>query len=97
MNVAHLHRRSARTDSSPHLFAVGQAVRLRKSFAHRPAGVFRITRTLPPQGEFPQYHIRSDDERHERLAAQNELEALTGSAQAEGAALVERTFGAPRS
>jgi hypothetical protein len=86
-------------DSSPHLFAVGQTVRLRNGFAHRlqASGVFRITRTLPPHGEFPQYQIRSDDERHERLAAQNELEAVTSSAHNRDAALVERTFGAVRS
>ncbi|PPQ38745.1 hypothetical protein SAMN06265338_101158 [Rhodoblastus acidophilus] len=93
MNTPQIYRRNtpiANHRSAPHRFALGQAVRLKGGFAQRaPAlGVCHITRTLPPLGESPQYRIRNDGESHERLASQNELEAVTG----EGADLMERTF-----
>ncbi|MCW2286716.1 hypothetical protein M2323_004485 [Rhodoblastus acidophilus] len=95
MNTTQVHRhapRMARRESAPHLYAVGQAVRLKGGFAQRAQakGVYHITRTLPPLGEFPQYRIRNDDETHERLAAQNELEAVNTTG---GADLISRTFG----
>jgi len=89
MNTPHIYRRNtpiANHRSAPHRFALGQAVRLKGGFAQRAA--CRITRTLPPLGETPQYRIRNDGESHERLASQNELEAVTG----EGADLMARTF-----
>jgi hypothetical protein len=93
MNTPHLYRRNtpmARHGAAPHLYAVGQAVRLKGGFAQRSQapGLYHVTRTLPPQGESPQYRVRNDYEGHERLASQSELEAVTG----EGAALMERTF-----
>jgi hypothetical protein len=93
MNTRHLYRRNtpmARHRAAPHRYAVGQAVRLKGGFAQQSQapGVYHITRTLPPQGESPQYLVRNDYEIHERLASQNELEAVTG----DGAALMERTF-----
>lgn len=98
MSDPHISRRRftriASQDSAPHLYAVGQAVRLKGGFAQRShaPGIYRITRTLPPRGEFQQYHIRSDEERHERLVSENELEAVNASPGGEGAALLERTF-----
>lgn len=83
--------RPARHDSAPHLFAVGQSVRLVSGLAPwtRATGLYRIERTLPPMGDVPQYRIRNEDERHDRLASQDELEAANG----EGATLARRTFG----
>jgi hypothetical protein len=93
MNATPIHRRNtpkARHGAAPHLYAVGQAVRLKRGFAQQslPPGVYHITRTLPAQGEAPQYRVRNDYENHERLASQDELEAAAG----DGAALMERTF-----
>jgi hypothetical protein len=57
------------------------------------AGIYRITGTLPPRGELPQYRIRNDSERHERVATQDNLEPVNISSGSEGATLIERTFG----
>jgi hypothetical protein len=97
MNASHSSRRVnrvVRNDGAQHLYAVGQAVRLKDGFAQRSQapGVYRVTRRLPPRGEFPQYHIRNDNERYERLASQDELEAVNASSGGEGDALLERTF-----
>jgi len=98
MNALHPSRRithMARHGATPHLYAVGQAVRMKEGFAQRfqARGLYRVTRTLPPREEFPQYYIRSADELHERLAAQNEIEAVSASSDGAAAALMERTFG----
>lgn len=96
MNTTQIHRRPpriARHDSAPHLYVVGQAVRLKGGFAQpvQAKGVYHITRTLPPLGELPQYRIRNDEETHERLASQNELEAVNTTSG--GGDLIARTFG----
>ena len=98
MNAPNLPRRASRPiyrDATTHLYTVGQAVRLRGGFMPRSqaAGIYRITGTLPPRGEFPQYRIRNDDERHERVATQDNLEPVNTSSGSEGATLIERTFG----
>ncbi|MFU0507481.1 hypothetical protein [Pseudaminobacter sp. NGMCC 1.201702] len=87
--------RSIRPAAATHLFAVGQAVRLRGNFGTFPktAEIYRITGTLPPRAHSPQYRIRNDDERHERVATQDSLEPIRLSQSSEGAALIERTFG----
>lgn len=85
--------RSSAHERPSHLFAVGQAVRL-KSRVESPdmlADIFHVTRTLPPLGTSPQYRIRNDDERHERVSSQNDLEAVPTTLTA--TTLVERTFG----
>jgi hypothetical protein len=88
--------RSIRPAAATHLFAVGQAVRLRGSFGtfSKTAEIYHITGTLPPRGDSPQYRIRSDGERHERVTTQDSLEpAVRPSQFSEGATLIERTFG----
>jgi hypothetical protein len=81
-------------DPSLHLYAVGEMVRLKGGFGiSADAGsVYRITGTLPARGDSPQYRIRSDDERHERVATQDTLAPVgkTGG----GHTLLEKTFGA---
>lgn len=63
-----------------HRFAVGQTVRLtnRIGLARDTAETYRITAQLPERDTFPQYRIRSDDERHERVATEDSLEATPG-------------------
>lgn len=87
------HRASGR-HSATHLYTVGQAVRLRGSFTQRlqPAGVYRITGMLPPEGASPQYRIRNDDERHERVATQDSLEPVHSVPDDAETALMKRTF-----
>jgi hypothetical protein len=78
-----------------HLFTVGQAVRLKGGFGrpYQSADIYRITGTLPARGDAPQYRIRNDDERHERVMTQDSLEPVAISPAEEGATLIERTFG----
>ena len=47
--------------------------------------------TLPPRGNSPQYRIRSDEERRERVMTQDDLETV-GILQSDSS-LIERTFG----
>ncbi len=93
-NIPQRNAHPIRHEAATHLFAVGQAVRLRSGFKgpFGVAGIYHITGTLPPTGNSPQYRIRSDDERHERVMAQNGLEPVLISA-GESATLVEGTFG----
>jgi len=83
--------RPIRPKAVSHLFAVGQTVRLQSNarvFAGT-AGLYRITGTLPPSGGSPQYRIRNDDERHERVTTQDNLEPVELS---DGGETLERTF-----
>jgi hypothetical protein len=61
-----------------HRFAVGQPVRLTSQLGLVPtaATFYRVTRTLPERDSSPQYRIRSDDERHERVATEDMLEPV---------------------
>jgi hypothetical protein len=94
-NVSRRARRPIHPDAATHLYAVGQAVRLKGGFMQRSgiADIYHVTATLPPTGEFPQYRIRNDDERHERVATQDNLEPVSAASAGEGATLIERTFG----
>jgi hypothetical protein len=85
--------RPIRRDAATHLFAVGQAVRLKGGFGSPtvPPGIYHVTATLPPRGDSLQYRIRNDDERHERVTTQDSLEPVRS--QSSGATLIERTFG----
>lgn len=63
---------------SPHRFVVGQSVHFKNRFnqSDTTAGTYRITATLPERDNSPQYRIRNDDERHERVATENALELI---------------------
>lgn len=82
--------RSIRPVAATHLFAIGQAVRMRGIVANT-ADVYRITATLPPNGNSLQYRIRNEEERHERVTTQDNLEPIP--LVQTGATLIERTFG----
>lgn len=77
---------------TPHLFALGQAVRLRSGFL--PSGdSYLVTALLPPRGDLPQYRIRNEGEKFERMATQAELELLSAPAGGEKVSLLEKSFG----
>jgi hypothetical protein len=40
------------------------------------AEVFRITATLPARDNSPQYRMRNDEERHERVTTEDNLEEV---------------------
>lgn len=87
--------RPARHEAPAHLFAIGQAVRLKGDFMRPalPGDIYRITGRLPARGDSLQYRIRNDDERHERVTTQDSLEPVDMSQSGNGATLIERTFG----
>ncbi len=71
--------RSVRREAATHIFKVGQTVRVKDGFLVVPSKLpdtYRITATLPLRGNVLQYRIRSDDERHERVATEDSLELV---------------------
>lgn len=84
-----------RSDPPTHLYAVGQAVRLKGGFGRLALNtdIFHVTGRLPPKGGSPQYRIRSDAERFERVTTQDNLEPVNTPKPDDGANLIERTFG----
>lgn len=65
-------------EAARHLFRVGQIVRLKSRLGAslKTAEFYRVTGTLPPRDNSLQYRIRNDDERHERVATEDSLEAV---------------------
>lgn len=97
MSVSNMSRRiyrPVRAEGATHLYAVGQAVWLKDGFGPRSqaSGVYHITGTLPPKGAFPQYRIRSEEERHERVTTQDNLEPVHAVTDGENSNLIEKTF-----
>ena len=86
--------RPVRREPASHLFAIGETVRM-KDFGALPkaADIFQIIARLPARGDELQYRIRNDDERHERVATQRNLEAVDTLPAGGTEALIERTFG----
>lgn len=84
-----------RHEPETHLFRIGQAVRLRGRFGvvRSTEDIYVVTATLPPLGDRPQYRIRSDDERYERVATQDNLEPVHRSPGGGHATLAEQAFG----
>ncbi|MEO5322883.1 hypothetical protein PV773_06120 [Mesorhizobium sp. CC13] len=91
----HRNSRPLRREPATHLYAVGQAVRLKGNFGTFPktAEIYHITGMLPPKGDPPQNRIRNDQERHERVTTQDSLDLVRQSSESENATLLERTFG----
>ncbi len=87
--------RPTRREPPTHMLEVGQSVRLKGGFGRSAlsADIYQITAKLPPTGGSPQYRIRNDDERHERVTTQDSLEPVAMSRSAGGATLIDRTFG----
>jgi hypothetical protein len=84
--------RQLRADRPTHRYAAGQIVILKENGVRKlqPGLAFRIVAALPPRGTAPQYRIRNDEERHERMATQDELELA--SMTLSSGSLLERTF-----
>jgi hypothetical protein len=63
---------------SQHRFTIGQSVRLKSRFGLSPgtAETYRVTGTLPAMDNSPQYRIRNDTERHDRVTTEDSLEAV---------------------
>ena len=59
----------------------------------RTGSIYQITARLPPLGDSPQYRIRNDDEKFERVARQSELELSNATSDGASATLVEKSFG----
>ncbi|WP_082143936.1 hypothetical protein [Nitratireductor soli] len=89
--IAQRNAREFHREASTHSFAIGQSVRLKSGFGRMLADIYQITGTLPPSGNSPQYRIRNDEERHERVTTQDNLEPVSISQS--GSSLIERTFG----
>lgn len=87
--------RPARHETPSHLFAIGQAVRLKGGFGRTAlvGDIYHITGTLPARGDSLQYRIRNDDERYERVTTQDSLEPVDVVQAPAGATFMERTFG----
>ena len=94
VSARHSHVRRRSPEAATHLFLIGQIVRMKSRFGISPrtAEFFRITGTLPPRDNSPQYRIRSGDERHERVATQETLEAAGFPPTGNGTALFESIF-----
>ncbi|QPC85568.1 hypothetical protein GA830_01545 [Mesorhizobium sp. NBSH29] len=61
-----------------HKFSIGQTVRLKGGFglSSKTAELYQVTGTLPPKDNSPQYRIRNDEERHERVTTEDSLEEI---------------------
>ncbi len=61
-----------------HIYSVGQQVSFvgRVVTYMRRAGVFTITKLLPPVGAELQYRVKSEHEGHERVASEHELHVV---------------------
>ena len=72
-----------------HIYSVGQSVRLFNAFKETDV-VYHITRIVPPSGSSPQYRIRSDVERYERMVTQDDIRPTASLGAAKGRTLIER-------
>ena len=61
-----------------HIYSIGQHVSFDKRVGTylKRAGVFTVTKLLPPLGAELQYRIKSEGEAHERVASEHELQAV---------------------
>ncbi|MGH6847069.1 MAG: hypothetical protein ACREC0_06435 [Methylocella sp.] len=59
-----------------HIYSIGQQVSFngRLGIYLKRAGVFTVTKLLPPLGAELQYRIKSEGEAHERVASEHELQ-----------------------
>ena len=59
-----------------HRFRIGQVVRLSSRVGLSPAAAdtYRIVAMMPPRDSSPQYRLRNDETRQERVATEDDLE-----------------------
>ena len=67
-----------RGDSLKHRFAIGQTVRMKSQtgMTRKVAELFAVMAMMPVRDGSPQYRIRSDQETHDRVAAEDNLETV---------------------
>lgn len=72
----------ARAEKPSHLFAIGQIVRMKgkTGLAQNMAEIYSVKSTLPIKDGSPQYRIRSDNESHDRVTTEDNLEGAGGAA-----------------
>jgi len=59
---------------SSHKFQIGESVTLIPSISRNvSAGIYQVTKQLPHNGRDFEYHIKSANERHQRVARESEL------------------------
>lgn len=75
VSAHHALARKRSPEPATHMFGIGQMGRMKSRFGETPktAEFYRVTGTLPPRDNSPQYRIRSDDGRHDRVATQDTL------------------------
>jgi hypothetical protein len=56
-----------------HKFHVGESVTLIPSISRNVGGIYQVTKQLPHNGLEFEYHIKSANERHQRVAREGEL------------------------
>jgi len=61
-----------------HRFTIGQSVLLKGTIGMslQTGHMFRVTGRMPSRDNSPQYRIRNEEEWHERVAAENNLEEV---------------------
>ena len=61
-----------------HRFSVGQSVRMPNRLGTLKTGdlLFTVTGRMPARDRSPQYRIRSEEERHERVVTEDMLEVI---------------------
>jgi hypothetical protein len=61
-----------------HRFSIGQSVRMPNRLGTLKTDdlLFTVTGTMPARDRSPQYRIRSDEERHERVVTEDMLQAI---------------------
>jgi hypothetical protein len=62
-----------------HRFSIGQSVRMPNRLGTLKTDdlLFTVTGKMPAKDRSPQYRIRSEEERHERVVTEDMLEAIT--------------------
>lgn len=67
-----------RIEKPTHHFAIGQVVRMKShaGMTRKVAEIFAIKGMLPVRDGSPQYRIRSEQETHDRVAAEDNLETI---------------------
>jgi hypothetical protein len=89
-------RRRATVEAVTHRFVIGQKVRMKGGSSYTSANsgdIYQITAMLPAAGGSPQYRIRNEEERHERVCTQDMLESAGKRSSDDSAGILERTFG----
>jgi hypothetical protein len=80
-----------RTLATTHRFAEGQAVRFRNTLM-KSGNIYLITASLPPLGASPQYRIRNEGEKFERMAMEIDLELASPPSANQSRTDAERLF-----